>query len=296
MKPRIIIAFCFITGIILNSSFTYAQGTEIAVPDTIYMKSNDKLLGKVLEIGILEIKYKDASNLDGPVIVLRKSDVQKVSYANGTETLFTKDPYEVNQEVLVRDKTHAIKFEFLSPVRNNIAFSYEHMIKVGMNVETKLGIIGAGIKNNDTEDAKGVYIKAGVKFLTSRSEYYVDGLRYVHALKGFYIKPELIFNSYTVQRTYYNYPGIYPWSNPNPVDTEIKYTNYAVNLVLGKQYLLANILTFEYYAGIGYGHQEKSNEIFHWIDEFLDQASYSHTYLGNSSLIITGGITLGVIF
>jgi hypothetical protein len=259
------------------------------------MKNNAQYLGKVLEIGLSEIKFKDALNHDGPIVVLPKSDVKKIKYASGNEIIFKKDPYEINQEILVRDKTHAIKFEFLSPVRNNIAFSYEHMLKVGTNLETKLGVIGVGFNNDDLEDARGVYFKAGVKFLTSKNEYYVEGLKYVHALKGFYIKPEIIFNTYSVTQKYYNYSNTYPWTTTTH-EADIKYVNYAVNIVLGRQYLLGNIMTFEYYGGIGYGHQERSTDVINWVDEYLNFSSFSHVYLGPSSLILTGGITLGVIF
>src|SRR4051812_26823855 len=121
MKSKLTTLFIFSLMFFCFNSVTSAQDAPaMTQQDTIYTKAKEKLIGKVIEIGINEIKYKDGTNPDGPMIVLRKSDVMKIKYPNGTETVFLKDPYEVNQEMAIRNKSNAIKFEFLSPVRHNL--------------------------------------------------------------------------------------------------------------------------------------------------------------------------------
>ncbi len=285
MKKQLLLLFTFF---IFSFSYSFSQ-------DTIRTK-NDTLIGKVLEIGIDVIRYNDISNINGPVISILKSDVVEIRYENGSKFLIKPDPYEVNKAVEVRKKSHAIKFEFLSPVTNDIAFGYESMIKVGKNLEIKLGVIGPGTQPNE-EKASGMFFKGGIKFLTSPT-YYIQGIKYAHSLHGTYIKPEIIVNSYTKSKSINNpiYNGNYYVSNVT--SEKIRYTNLCFNIVFGKQFLLGNILTFDYYFGIGYGFRDSnfnSDNLIEYYDN--ENYSYSHSYIGDDSpLIVTGGLTLGVLF
>ena len=56
--------------------------------DVITLKSGETINGKVTEVGISEIKYYKASNLQGPVYVLIKTDVAQVQYQNKTVEVF----------------------------------------------------------------------------------------------------------------------------------------------------------------------------------------------------------------
>jgi hypothetical protein len=254
--------------------------------DTIYMKSKKQIVSKVVEIGLTEIKFKDINNIDGPVIVIRKASVEKIRYANGSEFLVTQDPYAVNKEESILNKSNVVKFEFMS----HLGFGFEHMLKIGMNLETKIGIIGPGISEN-TDNVSGMYVKAGIKFMTGK-DVVIDGMRYAHQLRGFYIKPELIFNQFTLTTQRYYFPYYYSSSE------KITVTNFAMDIVFGKQFILGNIMTLDIYAGLGYGSQNikpKSN----YINEYENYVTscYSHTFGGNDSPVVTsGGISLGVIF
>jgi len=55
--------------------------------DKITLKTGDEISAKVLEIGITEIKYKNCNNLNGPVIIIKNSDVWYIDYANGTRDI-----------------------------------------------------------------------------------------------------------------------------------------------------------------------------------------------------------------
>jgi hypothetical protein len=284
----------FVTIILCSVSFIVSTSAQ----DTI-RTNKDTLLGKVVEIGIDAVKYFDAKNQTGPLIVISKDDVLEIRYENGSRFLIKQDPYDVNKIVNVRKKNRSIKFEFLSPMTNDIAFAYESMISVGKNIEFKIGIIGPGFAETDGEKGKGVFVKGGMKFLTS-PQYYTAGMKYLHGLHGTYIKPEIIFNSYTRNKPVYSsaFNGQY-WTTSAEM-REISYTNLCLDIVVGKQFILGNILTFEYYFGVGFGMRASNyDDITNFTDYENDSEfySYSHLYLGNNiPMIITAGITLGVIY
>jgi hypothetical protein len=56
--------------------------------DTLYTKEGKVIAGKVTEVTQNEIKYKSASNPDGPVYVINKSDIVLIEYKNGTKDVF----------------------------------------------------------------------------------------------------------------------------------------------------------------------------------------------------------------
>ena len=265
------IQFCFLFIFLFFSSLIKGQ-------DIIRTKK-DTISAKVVEIGLEEIKYRNFNNLDGPIIVIAKTDVIEITYENGTKFFLKQDPYDVNMQVAIRNKTHSIKFEFFSPLTNDIAFGYESMLKVGTNLEFKLAIIGLGTRPN-TENASGLFLKGGVKFLKSPM-YIQNGVKYAHGLNGAYIKPELIFNSYSVDKTIYTSNNSYPYTSTTEL-VHINYTNICVDIVFGKQYILGNAITLDYYVGFGYGihisdHNTNSG---YYIDE--SDYSYSHLYFGKN--------------
>ena len=271
----------------LSSGLVFGQ-------DTLIKKNKEEIKCKVTEVGVNEIKYKMPDNPDGPVFVIRKDEVWKIKYANGTETLITADKYSVATEQAILDKTNAIKFEVFSPLTGNITFCYERMLKVGTNIETKIGIIGPGLGDAKNR-ASGAFIKAGVKFLSGQ-DFVIDGMRYAHPLKGRYVRLELMFSSFTRANQYYYY-NQYGSSGYYDVTTHA----FAFDICFGKQWILGNALTLDSYIGFGYGGESSklkngpagiSNE-----DISYDAYYYSHLAFGEHfPMVITAGITMGVIF
>jgi len=51
--------------------------------DTIYMKSKEQILAKVLEVSPNDVKYKKFDNLDGPEYYSSKSEIARIVYQNG---------------------------------------------------------------------------------------------------------------------------------------------------------------------------------------------------------------------
>lgn len=271
--------------LILAGSIAHSQ-------DIIRKKNKEEIKAKVLEIGIDEIKYRPFNMSDAPVIVIPKEEVFEIIFENGSTYKVSPDPYSLNQEMDVRNKTHKIAIEFFQPIRNTIGFAYESMLKVGTNLEFKAGYIGVGTVKND-DNPSGAYLKVGVKFLKTPDQY-VKGGKILHPLKGSYIKPEFIFNSYTTNFTTYYFQG-------SPSIERVSYQNYALNIVFGKQLLLGNAVSFDYYAGVGYGIQNESRHAIvsspYYSNEDMPSAVYSHTYLGKRfPMILSAGLTIGYIF
>jgi hypothetical protein len=131
--------------------------------DNIILTNGDEIRGKILEIGIEEIKYKKCDNLNGPTIIIRKSDVYKIKYINGTEDEFTTEYYSKDEPVSSNKESIAKKadgygiisfiFSFIGIFFAGIPFGILAVIfgaisvgRVGKNYgkysATALGVIG----------------------------------------------------------------------------------------------------------------------------------------------------------
>ena len=76
MKRLILLAFLLVAG---YSAF--AQ-------DIITKKDGTDIKAKISEVGTTEVKYKNFSNLDGPVYTISKSDILMITYENGERDIF----------------------------------------------------------------------------------------------------------------------------------------------------------------------------------------------------------------
>ncbi|HQV00116.1 MAG TPA: hypothetical protein PLO59_03095, partial [Bacteroidia bacterium] len=180
MKKLIVLLLFF-------SSALFAQ-------DTIFKKDQTKIITKVVEVNQDDIKFKDLDIADGPMFTMEKSEIVRIVFSSGKEVRFNPDPYSVSGDVEVRDKTKAIKFEFFSPLTDNITFCYEFMYRVGLNIEAKVALIGLGVA--DYPKASGAFFKVGPKFLLG-SDYVSGNTKYAHGLRGRYFKPEITVSIYT---------------------------------------------------------------------------------------------------
>lgn len=79
MKRLILLAFLLVAG---YSSF--AQ-------DIITKKDGTDIKAKISEVGTTEVKYKNFSNLDGPVYTISKSDILMITYENGERDIFNTE-------------------------------------------------------------------------------------------------------------------------------------------------------------------------------------------------------------
>ncbi len=83
--------------LLLMSFYSKAQ-------DKIFKNDGMEILAKVLEINLIEIKYKKFEYLDGPTIILAKREINKILYENGTS-----ESFEIENQ-FIHQKTDSTKF------------------------------------------------------------------------------------------------------------------------------------------------------------------------------------------
>jgi hypothetical protein len=269
--------------------------------DLIIKKDGTKIKAIVVELNASEVKYKLSSNPTSPILSLNKNkEVQSISIDGQTAYEYKPDPYSISNQSIM-DKTHVVKFYFLSPLYNNLAVGYEWVNKPGFNWDAGVGIIGMGASKNLTQQPKGMFLRFGPKFLLgSTSDLEIENARYAHPLRGKYIKIEAILNSfsstsYMDTSSYFNNVfslGKLYYAN--------KYQSVTINLQFGKQIILGKTLTFAWYAGIGYSFESSSTTLpskYRYQLNAVDIKRYSHAYYGERfPLATTLGITLGYLF
>lgn len=302
MEKHIIKSLVAIIVLIFATNLASAQ-------DTIYKKDKSIMISKVYEVNTDDIKYKDWNNQDGPTFSMDKTEIDKIVFSNGRVMQITADPYSLSADVEVRDKTKAIKYEFFSPLTNDIAFGYEWMIRVGLNVEAKVGIIGVGIGEHNV-DAHGAFVKVGPKFLLG-SDFAQKGVSYSNGMRGRYFKPEIAISMYTSKQTeqtggYYTYnystfPYTYTWVPVSTITQETKYASYSISLVYGRQVLLGKIMTLDWYVGAGFAFHTASlksgSAILDYEYDTKPTYDYGSAYFGKSfPMVMSTGITLGYLF
>lgn len=67
-----------------------AIGISVFADDLIITKDSKSIKAKILEVSKSEIKYKDATNLEGPTFVLGADEIVSIIYENGTAQNFNQ--------------------------------------------------------------------------------------------------------------------------------------------------------------------------------------------------------------
>lgn len=79
--------------------FLFLTSLALYSQDTIYTRRGEVINAKVEEVGIKNIKYKKASNSDGPLYTLGKSEITLIQYKNGSKDVFPVPETIVEPEV-----------------------------------------------------------------------------------------------------------------------------------------------------------------------------------------------------
>lgn len=257
------------------------QGRISFAQDRIVKISNDTVLVKIVGITVDKIRFRPPGMKSGPISEIQKNQVKEIIYEDGSRMTIVFNLREASMEYMVPKHFHIIKFDFASPFLNHYTLGFEYNIKTGTNLEVKGGWIGPGL-SKDLTPASGFLVKAGVKFVkTTRSIIY--GRKFLHPMKGNYLKPELIFSRFTLDED----------------SLTIDYQDYALGLMFGRQFMLDKSVSLEYFGGFGVGYQQtnyqKSSDKDRKETDF--NYAYSHLFLGkNFPLILTGGLTIGFMF
>src|SRR5208283_4547211 len=186
MKTPIVMLFIIFSAAITN---VFAQ-------DVIVLKSGDEIKSKVLEITPTEIKYKKFDNLEGPTIVIVKSDVFMIKYANGTKDVMTAGNSSTStQNEIGGSKNPALEnsggtsffFMPLGFLEFGPVFGAEFAAAPNLTIDAhlripSLGLLSYAISGNSEGDLAdhvgGIGIGTEIKYYSSsiRNGYYFGGL------------------------------------------------------------------------------------------------------------------------
>lgn len=269
------ILFVFVFSLITLGS--YAQ-------DLIIKTNSDTITCHIVKISAKDVSYYPIAS-DSNQIPFRVSVkiIRKIIYENEQELSFvkggTKQKFKQKNTSSYYDNQHknAIKFHTVSILGGSLAFMYERSIKPGMSFEFGLGYIFgiADSLNNNLKD-KGYIIRGSVKFMRPPS-YYENHHAYAHILKGVYLKPEVIFNSFKRENYGLSTPTLKVWDY-------ISSTSLVVNV--GKQVVYSDRFLIDWYGFIGYG---RAN--------FQSAYYYSNLILSPEAPISIGlGFRIGFVF
>jgi hypothetical protein len=264
--------------------------------DKIYKKGGEVIEAKITEVGTSEIKYTIWKDTQGPAYTIEKDRVIKVVYQNGRTEMYRtslKDP-----ELYADQAKHALKINFLSPLRGYTQINYEKNMKPGRSYELALGIIGLGKKQelinyNFSSTSQrptvyreqgGLFVGGGYKF--SKMPDYLSGKdRYSHVMQGTYVKPELLMGVYGQNFQIRNSNG-----NGSTIDKKtVVFSSLLINL--GKQWILGDKLVIDVYGGLGYA-IDNLNKIYYSTED----GNYREDFIGDHFGVITGGSDSGIGF
>jgi hypothetical protein len=296
--------------------------------DTLFLKNNKKTSCKIFEINEYEIKYRAGDLLDGPIYVIDKTTVIKYKLANGFTEMLLPDELSLEHEHKeILGNRQVIKIHPFSFAGSHIGFAYEKVIKVGMNLDIEGGYINSSITNsnnnwsslnsyylfNNNPMYSGLYFKPGIKFFLGQ-DFSVRGLKYAHPLKGRYIKLDLAVSylNYRDLAMVYQSSPVYPGSiATRTVYSDFNTVAYGGFVNYGRQFILGNILTMDYYFGVGFTGRSNSysnkdffkdpfnnnNNIYYGMDRYFINPYNYHTFLRvqNLGLSFTAGFRIGYI-
>jgi len=140
---------------------TVLMSKNINAQDKIFLKSGDKIEAKITEVNIDNIKYKNFSNLNGPVFTIPKKDINKVVYENGESDIFKEEGFRrnrINADVLAFTYNGAFSASY-ERLNESGKFGYEIPINVHMTEGEFYGLTtGLNLKYYVSGSAKGFYV------------------------------------------------------------------------------------------------------------------------------------------
>lgn len=85
--------------------FTFLSLSNLFAQDLIIKRNGEEIFSKVVEVTGKVVKFKKASNLNGPTYTLNKKEIVFVKYENGEKDIFS------NTAVVAQEKPKKLKFK-----------------------------------------------------------------------------------------------------------------------------------------------------------------------------------------
>ena len=182
--------------------------------DKIILNNKKVIDGKILEVGLNEIKYKPSDNLEGPEYSIAKKEIQLILFSNGKEEIIknTKNRKEYLDSSFIKYR-NSITTDLFSPIYNDFSLAYERRL-TNKNIGLKIPLFISVNKdiyfrnryydynynyipdeinysdstysryNNQFNNLKNIGFRSGLQ-----SKFYFSDLKRVN----WFISPELIF-------------------------------------------------------------------------------------------------------
>ncbi|MBS1545935.1 MAG: hypothetical protein JST38_13610 [Bacteroidetes bacterium] len=257
-----------------------------ALADTLYFRDGHSMAVQLDEIGPDALIYRQVGETLRRSVA--KSEIARITLHSGEMIKIALEPMDAKMPPQAAKLKHVLKVDILSPVTNHLVLGYEQVLRPWMNVEAKVGLIGVGIAKQEDAKYSGVMLKAGIKFIT-RPTIASHGMKLNALLQGGYVKPELIYSSYTMKSTGLN-------GSATLDQDPVKSGDFAFNLVLGKQHLLGGAVTVDTFFGLGFGmHWSRTSDE---VDKDAGSSKLFGVMVGRSSfpIALSAGMTFGVAF
>lgn len=267
-KLHIILVLLFMTSLLVAQPKYF---------DKLILRDGAIINCEVREIGDDEIKYIQEGLRTDVLIGIDKNKVATIIFADGREMKMADSMSQ--SEEYSRQRKNAIKFNFLLPAVGAVALSYERSLKPGQSIESEIGFINSGNRENGNMEASGLFLKAGFKFIRD-PDFYMKGMRYAHILKGSYFKPELALSTFS-----YDNNTAFLGTESNNRSGSI--TKFALLLNAGKQVVYGNRFAVDWFCGVGYSFGGKNDD---------DLRYFAFTGNAGGSLSFTGGVRIGLLF
>lgn len=171
-----------------------------------------------------------------------------------------------------------------APLRGYISLGYQHAFTPTRSVIGEVGIIGPGIGNFMDHDAKGAFVKLGLR-LRRAPEIVTHGMEWGHNVGGFYFQPEIAYSSF--QRTFI--------STEDAQQLTGRFKSGAFMIGAGRQMVIGDIFTFDLGASLGYAFTQKPKGAgFENFD--IPRQYYSHSAGGDNFPVAWKlNLTMGIL-
>lgn len=264
--------------------------------DSLFYRNGSVIVGQVEEIGLDLIRYRTNSAGSAVLIVVDKNDLSGIKLKGGQAYTFGPASTEGRYSAAFLSRKNGLSLDVLSPALGHVTVGYEHVLGPRMSFVAKAGYIGLWESHdyNDVFNSKGGLITAGMRFALPRSTKRIPSVRDEHPLAGWYLRPELVFSTWT--RTNYYYDYYYGYATPN---YKSDYASAALILTIGRQVLLGERFTFDIGGGFGYGVQWRDGQVTGtgYGSPGRQEYAFSHAFFGSASpLVVSGGIRFGYVF
>jgi len=111
--------------------------TSVYSQDIITFRNGDEIMARVMEISSSEIRYKRFENIDGPTIVIPRTNVFFINFENGTREVFT---LQTDQPVRETPTAIATAAYARNPVSNIRVQQHGSMLHVMYDLDEKANI------------------------------------------------------------------------------------------------------------------------------------------------------------